>query len=433
MRLLILSVFIALSCFVNAQTPTSDILGLVSEENKTPIESASIALIRKQDTAAYKMAVSDKSGKFVFVSIPAGSYHIRITAVGHEPFSGTSFSVKTDQKNVPLPGIVMQKESKELQVVAVVGKKSFIEQKADRTVVNVDASPTSAGATAMDILEKSPGVSVDKDGNISLKGKQGVTVMIDDKPTYMTAAQLASYLKALPASSLDQLEIMTNPSAKYDAAGNSGIINIKTKKNKTKGFNGSLSLTQTQSKYGKPQSSLNMNYRTGKANFFFNGGFNRWKGWHDLDINRKYLNVGDKQVNSIFTQHTHMEYSSPQFNLKAGMDYFIDDKTTIGFVVSGYQSNDKNTSASYITLKDANNVTDSLVNTFGNTTGRWQSASANLNFKRKFDSLGTEITADADYVRYNSGNDQHYLNTTFHPDRQPLKESVLSGNLPSVI
>jgi hypothetical protein len=285
----------------------------------------------------------------------------------------------------------------------------------------------------MDILEKSPGVSVDKDGNISLKGKQGVTVMIDDKPTYMTAAQLASYLKNLPASAIDQLEIMTNPSAKYDAAGNSGIINIKTKKNKAKGFNGSLSLTQTQSKYGKPQSSLNLNYRTGKANFFFNGGFNRWKGWHDLDINRKYLNISDKQVNSIFSQHTHMEYSSPQFNIKTGMDYFINDKTTIGFVVSGYQSTNKNTSASYITLKDANNVTDSLVNTFGNTSGKWQSGSVNLNFMRKFDSLGTEITADADYVRYNSKDDQHYLNLTYDPDMQPVDQTVLTGNLPSVI
>jgi len=435
MKFLLLGVFTVLSGLMNAQVPTAaKVRGSVNEENNIPVESASIALIKGgKDTAAYKMSASDKSGKFIFEAIPAGTYHIQITAVGHQLFSGANFSVNANQQNVNLPVAIMKKETSELQAVAVVGKKSFIEQKADRTVVNVDASPTSAGATAMDILEKSPGVSVDKDGNISLKGKQGVTVMIDDKPTYMTAAQLANYLRALPASSLDQLEIMTNPSAKYDAAGNSGIINIKTKKNKTKGFNGSLSLTQTQSKYGKPQSSLNMNYRTGKANFFLNGGFNRWKGWHDLDINRKYLNVGDKEVNSIFTQHTHMEYSSPQFNIKTGMDYFIDDKTTIGFVVSGYQSNNKNSSASYITLKDANNVTDSLVNTFGNTNGKWQNGSVNLNFRRKFDSLGTEITADADYVRYNSKNDQHYLNTTFDPSMQPIEQTVLTGNLPSVI
>ncbi|HEY4155995.1 MAG TPA: TonB-dependent receptor, partial [Puia sp.] len=393
MKLLFLGVFTALSCLVNAQTPTaSNIRGTVNEENQSPVEAASIALLKEADTARYKMSATDKSGRFIFESVPAGNYHLLVTAVGHEPFSGSSFTVKPGKKNYDLPAVVLKKESKELQSVAVVGKKSFIEQKADRMVVNVDASPSNAGSSAMDVLEKSPGVSVDKDGNISLKGKQGVTVMVDDKPTYMTAAQLASYLKGLPASALDQIEIMTNPSAKYDAAGNSGIINIKTKKNKAKGFNGSLTLTQTQSKYGKPGGSLNLNYRTGKVNFFFNGGFNRWKGWHDLDINRNYLNAGDKQINSIFTQHTHMEYSSPQFNGKAGMDYYINDKTTVGFVVSGYQSNEKNESQSYITLKNANNVPDSLVNSFGNINGKWQSASVNLNFMRKFDSLGTELT-----------------------------------------
>src|SRR6202022_793295 len=112
--------------------------------------------------------------------------------------------------------------------------------KADRMVINVDASPANAGSTALEVLERSPGITVDKDDNISLKGKQGVTIMIDNKPTYLSASQLASYLKSLPASAIDQIEIMTNPSAKYDASGNSGIINIKTKKNKTRGFNGSV-------------------------------------------------------------------------------------------------------------------------------------------------------------------------------------------------
>ncbi|MDP4131245.1 MAG: outer membrane beta-barrel family protein, partial [Bacteroidota bacterium] len=160
----------------------------------------------------------------------------------------------------------------------------------------------------------------------------------------------------------------------------------------------------------------------------------RWKGWHELDINRKYFDQGtNKQLNSIFTQATLMQYTSPQFNLKAGMDYFISDKTSIGFVVSGFQNNSKNSSRSYITLKDANNITDSLVNTYGNINGKWQSSSVNLNFRRKFDSLGTELTTDADYVRYNSKNDQYYQNYTFDPNMNPLDETVLSGNLPSII
>jgi outer membrane receptor protein involved in Fe transport len=434
MKLLLLSVLLTLSCFVKAQNLTLPVVqGTVSDENKVPLEAASVALIKDQDSTAFRMSQSDRSGKFAFNDIPAGHYHILITAVGHEAFSGSAFTITADKHSLNLPPVLLKKASKELQSVAVVSKKAFFEQKADRMVVNVDASPSNAGSTAMDILEKSPGVTVDKDGNISLKGKQGVTIMIDDKPTYMTAAQLANYLKSLPASALDQLEIMTNPSAKYDAAGNSGIINIKTKKNKAKGFNGSLTLSQTQSKYNKPGGSLNLNYRVGKVNLFFNGGFNRWKGWHGLDINRNYLDANDKKINSIFTQNTYSQYSSPQFNLKAGMDYFINDKTTIGFVVSGFQNNETNESESNITLKDGNNITDSLVRTVGHTNGKWKSTAVNLNFRRKFDSLGTEITADADYVRYNSRNNQHYVNSTFDPEMNPMYETVLSGNLPSVI
>ena len=114
----------------------------------------------------------------------------------------------------------------------------LIERKIDRTVINVDAAISNEGSTALEVLEKSPGVTVDKDGNISLKGKQGVMIMLDGKPSYLTGPELANLLRSMPSNNLDQIEIMTNPSAKYDAAGNSGIINIKTKKNKQKGFNG---------------------------------------------------------------------------------------------------------------------------------------------------------------------------------------------------
>ncbi len=233
---------------------------------------------------------------------------------------------------------ILKKQNGELQSVAVVVKKPFIEQKSDRILVNVDASPANAGTSVMDVLEKSPGVSVDKDGNISLKGKQGVNIMIDDRPTYMSGAQLAVYLKSLPSSAIDQLEIMSNPSAKYDAAGNSGIINIKTKKNKAKGFNGSTTLTYTQGEYAKPGGSLNLNYRENKFNFFFNGGYTYWQGFQDLDINRNYLDAGTKQINSIFTQNTHMKFLSPELNLKFGADYFLDSKTTLGIVFSGYEN-----------------------------------------------------------------------------------------------
>jgi iron complex outermembrane recepter protein len=430
MKIIITLGFLALSAYSNAQTL---IKGSVREENSVPIEAASVSLLKGADTMAFKNTVSDKDGKFSFSSVNPGIYHIRITAIEHTTTNGADFSVSGTVKTLELPVFSLKKQNSQLQTVAVVSKRPFVEQKSDRILVNVDASPANAGSSVMDILEKSPGVSVDKDGNISLKGKQGVTIMIDNRPTYMTSAQLATYLKGLPSSSIDQLEIMSNPSAKYDAAGNSGIINIKTKKNKAKGFNGSTTLTYTQGKYAKPGGSLNLNYRVNKFNVFFNGGYTYWQGFQNLDINRNYLDADTKQINSIFTQNTHMKFVSPELNIKMGVDYFLDSKTTLGVVFSGYQNNETNTSQSYISLKDANNVTDSLVQSFGNIHGKWTNGTANLNFRRQFDSSGRELTADVDYIYYKSSSDQLFQNYTYDPLMKPLSSNTLSGDLPSTI
>jgi iron complex outermembrane receptor protein len=416
--------------YLNAQTL---IKGSVQEENKLPLEAASISLIKGADTLSLKNEVSDKDGKFSFSAIPSGNYHIRISAIGHFQLDGANFTIVSGMKTFELPVFSLQKQNNELASVAVVGKKPFIEQKSDRILVNVDASPANAGTSVMDVLEKSPGVSVDKDGNISLKGKQGVTIMIDNRPTYMSGAQLAIYLKSLPSSAIDQLEIMSNPSSKYDAAGNSGIINIKTKKNKAKGFNGSTTLTYTQGKYAKPGGSLNLNYRVNKFNIFFNGGYTYWQGFQQLDINRNYLDPGTKNINSIFTQSTHMKFLSPELNLKLGMDYFLDSKTTLGVVFSGYQNNETDVSQSYISLKNSNNVIDSLVQSFGNIHGIWSNGTVNLNFRRQFDSTGRELTADVDYIYYKSGSNQLFQNYTYDPDMNLLSSNTLSGDLPSTI
>jgi hypothetical protein len=431
MRTIIILLFLTFSGYLNAQT--NMIRGAVQEENKSPLEAASISLVRGNDSAAFKNEASDKGGNFIFSDIPAGTYYIRVSVVGYGVIKGAGFQVTTATKTLDLPVFILKKQASELQSVAVVVKKPFIEQKSDRILVNVDASPANSGTSVMDVLEKSPGVSVDKDGNISLKGKQGVTIMIDNRPTYMSGAQLAVYLKSLPSSSIDQLEIMSNPSAKYDAAGNSGIINIKTKKSKARGFNGSTTLTYTQGVYAKPGGSLNLNYRVNKVNLFFNGGYNYWQGFQNLDINRNYLDAGTKHINSIFTQNTHIMFKSPEVNLKFGMDYFLDSKTTLGVVFSGYRNNETNNSQSYITLKNGENQTDSLVQSFGNIHGIWRNGTVNLNFRRQFDSSGRELTADADYIYYKSSSDQMFENYTYSPDMELKSSNTLNGDLPSAI
>jgi outer membrane receptor protein involved in Fe transport len=216
-----------------SQAANGTIKGTVTGNNKL-IEAATITLFKAADKASAKMAVTNAKGQFELTTIAPGKYQVLISAIG---FATSTIPVEVLEKNlvITLPEVKLSAASQALKEVTVVGKKQFVEQKLDRTLINVDASPTNTGLTALEVLEKSPGISVDRDGNISLKGKQGVLVMMDGKPTYLNGADLTNLLKNMPATQLEQIEIMPNPPAKYDAAGNSGIINIKTKKNKTQG------------------------------------------------------------------------------------------------------------------------------------------------------------------------------------------------------
>jgi len=432
---LLTAFLLTLTCLTAmAQTPAGKIDGTIKDENGQPIEAVTITLLQAKDSGRLKETVTSKTGHFTFDNLPTGKYFVTASSVGYSQLYSRVLELGTGRLAQTLPPLVMTGVTTSLHEVAVVGRRPPIEQKPDRTIINVDASPSNTGSTAMDVLEKAPGVTLDKDDNISLKGKQGVQVMIDGKPTYLSAAQLADYLRSLPASAIDQIELMTNPSAKYDAAGNSGIINIKTKKNKLKGFNGNVTLTHTQGVYPKPSGSLNLNYRTGQFNFFLNAGYSHWEGFQVLQINRKYLDADAAQtINSIFQQTTVMRFTNPEANVKFGMDYFLNQKTTLGFVVSGFRNKEQDRSGSNIQLMNPNYQIDSLVYSPNTNNTTWKNGSANLNFRHQYDSAGRELSADLDYVRYSSISDQYFNNLTYSPDNVLLDQSILTGTLPSTI
>ncbi|HMH21896.1 MAG TPA: TonB-dependent receptor, partial [Puia sp.] len=340
-------------------------------------------------------------------------------------------------KKDSMPGLRLPKDSVPAKVsvlgqVTVTGKRPLTEQKIDRLVINVDAAVTNAGATALEVLEKAPGVTVDKDGHISLKGKQGVLLMMDGKPTYLSGTDLSNLLSSMNANQLDQIEIMTNPPAKYDAAGNSGIINIKTKKNRPRGFNGSFTVGYAQGKYWKTNSSLNLNYRNGSYNLFMNYSFSENRGFTDLHILRRYLATDGKTVNSIFDEPTYLNRKIANNNLKLGMDYFLSSRTTLGVVATGFISPRIFDGFSSGYLQDGLGHTDSTTYTSSLNNSRVVNGAVNLNFRHSFDSTH-ELTADADYIRYKSTNPQLYGNTTYYPDGTLASSNQLKGDLPSTI
>lgn len=393
------------------------------------IEAATVSLLHAKDSSLAKVMASDKAGTFQFETSKTGKYLVSISAIGFGKTFTPAFEIKEGGSNIDLKTIELQIQSKDLKIVTVAATRPMVEQKIDRTIVNVEASVTNVGATALEVLEKSPGVQVDKDGNISLKGKQGVIIMIDGRPSYLSGPELANMLKGMQASQLDQIEIMTNPPAKFDASGNSGVINIKTKKNKVKGFNGSVSATLGQGVYFKSNESLNLNYRNGKVNVFGTYSFARNNHFQQLDIFRRYKNT-DKTTNAIFEQSSFMKNRRTNNNLKLGMDYFLNKKTTFGIVLSGFYNPGSNMGNNTSYLKNANSEVDSIVQATSAIKEVWKNGSVNLNMRHQFDSTGRELTIDVDRIHYNASNDQNFVNTTYTEEWEKKYDERLMGDLP---
>jgi hypothetical protein len=397
-----------------------------------PVDAATIWLL-KSDSAKLNHQICGKDGRFLLKDLKEGIYIISIQAVGNEIYFSPAISLNESNPQIDLQTINL-KQKAELSDVVVTSKKPFIEQQIDKTVINVDASPTNTGLSAYDILEKTPGVVVDKDGNISLKGKGGVMVMIDGKPSYLNAQDLANFLKNLPSTSLDQIEVMTNPPAKYDASGNSGIINFKTKKSKIKGFNTSVTIGGGMGKYPKANESINLNYRTGKVNVFANYSYSYNKRYHTLDLTRNFRDSISGAINSRFIQQSDMlsEYHSHYF--KTGMDFYASKKTTLGFSVNGNFSPGTNANNNTTDIYNAANKLQNKTFTNSNSENTWTNYGANLNMTTKLDTAGRELSANLDYIHYHSLSDQMFVNTFYDDDGNKTNDDeILRGNLPGTI
>lgn len=434
MRLLCIIFIVATSIYsfpATAQTTGGKIVGTVSTADQKPIEAATISLLKATDSSEVKISVSDQAGKFQFEDIPLGKYLVLVTAIGHQR-AYLAAELSSARYPLQLAPIELADRTESMAGVTITAKRPPIEVRAGRTVVNVDASPTNTGLNVLEILEKSPGVSVDNDGNVSLKGKSGVLILIDGKQTYLSGTQLASFLKSIQSSSLDQIEIMTNPPAKYDASGNAGVINIKTKKGTLKGMNGNVSLTYNQGFYPKYFGGANFNYRNDKLNIFgsYDGG--QWEGLGVLRIDRNFYK--DDAFSGSSDQATERHNKSNWNNLKVGMDYNFSKKDVAGFVITGSTNPWKNWQNSYSNLRDPDGQLNTLFLSDAFNGNKTKNINGNFNYKHTFDSTGREISVDLDKGYYRSDGTNLLTTRIFDANNEQKGNTIfLEGNLPSEI
>jgi outer membrane receptor protein involved in Fe transport len=375
-----------------------------------------------------KTAISDKAGKAELEPIPFNTYMLRISNLNHATTYSEIFTLDSSRPSLSLPAITMaSKTATEMQTVTVTAKKPFIQKLSDRIVVNVENSIVSAGSSALDVLERSPGITVDQNDAISLRGRSGVIIMIDGKPTPMSGADLANYLKGLPSNVIERIDIITNPSAKYDAAGNSGIIDIRMKKDQRLGANGTLTAGYGQGVYPKWNAGGTFNYRNKKVNLFGNYNYSYRENLNHLYINRNFYENGVFQGSDDKDNYAHMPFNSN--TARFGADFFPTKNTIIGFVVNSNFNRFKRHGEINTMVNDVQNQPDFSFATIGTNNDRFNNTVANVNLKHKFDTIGRELTADIDYGVFNSSSRTRTASSFYELNGTPKREDdILDGD-----
>lgn len=390
-------------------------------ENGQPLAYTTVELLRG-DSALLKVAVTDSSGGVRFDH----NRETHLVKISRSGYRGQVHKVETP--SVPLL-VTLLPLSGALQGVTVTTRKPFLEMQPGRTVVNLENNISSVGTSVLETLEKLPGVTVDKEGGIRLKGRAGVTVMIDGKPTYLSGADLNNLLNGMSASSLAQIELMDQPPAQYDAAGNAGIINLRTKKIRTAGWNGTLTTAYAQGQYPKANNSLLLNYRNGRWNLFLNYSNNISRNFWEVTALRTYLAPDEKTVLSYLDQPSYTDIRTRLHNLRTGIDYSFNAKTSLGLTLTGTDLLKENTADNTASWLNARGATDSLINTVTSTTTDFHNLGGTLSFHHAL-SATRELSADIDMLNYGITTRQAFQNQTVFP----LNDSELTrGRIPTSI
>ena len=391
----------------------------VLNEKQVPLENATVELLKVSDSALVKLAITDSRGVADFDQLAHGGYLLKASMVDFEPGYSEILNISPD-KTSGNTVLTLKNRATELSGVTVNSRKPFIQKLSDRLIVNVENSIVNVGSSAMDVLERSPGVTVDQNDVFGLRGRQGVIIMIDGKPSPMTGTDLANYLRGLPSNAIERIEIITNPSAKYDAAGNSGIIDIRMKKDQRFGVNGTFTAGYGQGVYPKANAGTTFNYRNKKINIFGNYNYAYRKGLNRLVLDRNFYDNGNFTGRDLKDNHARFPITSNTARL--GADFFPSKKTILGFVVNANFNHFKRISDNTATVIDAMGQPLSSFNTNAGNNDHFKNVFANINFKHSFDSTGRELTTDVDYGVFKNNSLSYNATSYFKTNGDPLQD-----------
>ncbi|MBK7109480.1 MAG: TonB-dependent receptor [Bacteroidetes bacterium] len=404
----------------------STISGKVIDANGEAVAFANAVLYLAADSQMMKAEITDMDGIFKMSGISQGDYHLKISFVGYTTYESETFSL-SDNSTKSFDNIQLITDENVLDAVEITTERALIEVQPDKTIFNVEGSVNATGNTALELLRKAPGVMVDNNDNIILLGKSGTQIYIDGKPSPLGGEDLAMLLRSMQSSEIEAIEIITNPSSKYDAEGDAGIINIRLKKDKRFGGNANINLGYNQGFYAKYNGTVNMNYRNKFVNLFgmYSVNTGTWRNYMDFD---KYMDELNTFTNSI------NKHSGPYNSYKFGSDFFLNKFNTLGFIVDGSFNNTKNYSTSVVNIFDASK-NDPVSNLDASSESNGNQVNLHTNVNYRFDNLdGNTWNIDGDYGNYDNTNNAYQPNTYYDPMADTIiEENIYTSQAPTLI
>ena len=421
--LLLFFVFFILTQSIFSQTQIS---GIINTDSGQPMPYVNVLLLSSKDSSLIKGEVSNENGAFEFNKLTQGNYLIMASMIGFIDYYSMPFTLLEQIGGKKLNTIILMEDAVQLEGVEVIGKKPFFEQKIDRMVVNVAGSITASGSTALEVLERSPGVIVNRQNNdISLSGKNGVVVMINGKINRMPIDAVVQLLDGMPSSNIEKIELITTPPANFDAEGNAGFINIVLKQTNDRGLNGSFTLSTGYGRGLSNSASANFNFRKNKLNLYGDYSFNRNAGDQFATVNRQTIINNETLRTETITDRSPVRTNH---NARLGLDLDINKNTVFGVLLSGYTNkwdlDSENSTSLFI-----NNSVESLLSIKTFELNKWKHLASNVNLRHTM-SGGGVLNFDLDHLVYDNKNPTDYFNNYNDPDGNFIyEEQTFSGKI----
>lgn len=404
--------FFLLSMSHAAAQRLSTLSGQASDTEGNGLPFANIVLLKQSNGELITGAVSDDEGRFVLTTATVGKAVLSISSVGYITFTSDTVELRPGLKR-DFGTLELDEELATLGEVTVQSSRPEITIEADRTIVNIEGTVMAEGNTALDVIGRSPGVYVDADGNINLNGRSGVIVLIDDRQTYMSAEDLANFLRAMPADNIKSIEVINNPPARFDAEGAAGVLNLRLKKNTYNGTNGSLQAGNQYNGLYAPFIGGTVNLKRGKWTTNANLNYNEWARFTDLDIFRRFqLEEGISE----FDQTARLKLVRKNLFFSGGADYMINDSHSVGINIQASNQNGTDDGSSLTGISNPGNSDLNFLEAINDSESDHQRIFTNVHYVGSLDTVGTKLTADIDYTQMNAEsqsllNNQYWLNT----------------------